>query len=531
LDGETPVGSPSASILGKRVARHLDEDHDGDQEEEEDEDEDEWRRREEEDEDEEEEWRRREEVDEDEEAEWRRREEEAQRARNSRTGLKIRLPAARAVGGGGGGGGHGGGGAGGVNPIHLWTPDCARRGDAALTGSDADIGNMPCNQPGCGACEGGGWEQQEEQEEGGGDAGKTGRRASGHGLRARGKNNAQDQRKRARKEKVQFRLDPDGGPAITEGAGQLLSKLLAVFGRAHRQDLEEVLAGVQEGCALSSSHDMVSVVARIKQKTNEIRVQELHLMLSLIQLALNVDSLKADAKLKHLRRVTGRVLARTYAPGTHENTFTDWVNHGKKLMLLCAGGTLYILPIIAALNLRTQITRQTAESDILSLASALRRVKHGMWLPMVRRLMMPIFHMRGATSGYIEALRLHRNKPLPVGDQSPCVESFAFRDIEESDRIFDSIETQFPKLHPRLSEWNSAAVPSWKPLEDPHRVKLSPVYSMETPLKLEKTKSPVNKRNRNTFTNTQRTKAAGAPVAKSLDDLQEHVCVSAAPFR
>ncbi|KAJ7811415.1 hypothetical protein B0H14DRAFT_3755216, partial [Mycena olivaceomarginata] len=246
LDSETPVGSPSASILGKRVAGHLDEDNDedndGDQEEEEDEDEDEWRRREEEDEDEEEEWRRR--------------EEEAQRPPESRTGLKIRIPAAWAVrGGGGGGGGHGGGGAGGVNPIHLWTPDCARRGDAALTGSDADIGNMPCNQPGCGACEGGGREQQEGQEEGGGDAGKTGRPASGHGLRGRGRNNAQDgQRKRARKEKVQFRLDPDGGPAITEGAGRLLSKLLAVFGRAHRQDLEEVLAGVQEGCALADSH-------------------------------------------------------------------------------------------------------------------------------------------------------------------------------------------------------------------------------------------------------------------------------------
>ncbi|KAF8201939.1 hypothetical protein K438DRAFT_592154 [Mycena galopus ATCC 62051] len=404
LDSETLAGSPSESTLRKRKAYLITEERDGelnDGEERDDEEEDE--------------------------AEWRRLEEAAQRARESWTGLKIRIPARGAAAGGGEGGGHGGG-AGGGNSINLWTPDCPRRGDAERMGSAAAIGHMPCDQSGCGDCEGGGGEDEENNDDRAGQG-------SGRGLQGRGRNNAQGgKRKRAKKIKATWRLDEDGGPPITEGAGLLLSKLLAVFGRAHRQDLEEVLEGMIDGSLSTTSHDMASVVASIKRQTNEIRVRELHLMLSLIQLALNVDSLRADNKLKCLprRRVTDKALAEQYAPGTHENTFRDWVHHGKKLALLCAGGTLYLLPIIAALNLRTYITRQVPGEDILSLASALRRVKHGLWRPMVHQLMIPIFHMRGCSSGYVEGLRLHWNMPQPVGNHSPDVQTFAFRDIELS---------------------------------------------------------------------------------------------------
>lgn len=38
-------------------------------------------------------------------------------------------------------------------------------------------------------------------------------------------------------------------------------------------------------------------------------------------------------------------------------------------------GTMYILPILAALDMRTVVTRQCSELDILSLANALRQVK------------------------------------------------------------------------------------------------------------------------------------------------------------
>ncbi|KAJ7218885.1 hypothetical protein B0H12DRAFT_1153042, partial [Mycena haematopus] len=371
---------------------------------------------------------------------------------------------------------------------------------------------MPCNQEGCHECE-----DAVQEESGGTGSHPTGRIKGGR------KNTSQGgQRKRAKKAKAGWREDDDGGPPVTEAAGLLLSKLLAIFGRAHREKLDLVLAGVKEGGLPKMSADMASVVASINWLTDDIRVRELHLMLSLIQLALNVDSLRADNALKCLpkQHVTSKALAQKYAPGIHENTFRDWVNYGKKLLLLCAGGTLYLLPILAAMDLRTQITLHTLEEDILSLATALRCVKHGMWRPMVHQLMIPIFHMAALGGGYVEELRLYRNVPQPVGTLVPEVRTFGFKDFEISDLVFDGIQTNFAILQKRSSEWDSASVPAWKPLPDLHTHKLPPMFTLKTPLHYSKTPSPINKKTRNSFTEAQRQKAELAPSAENLDDLQ-----------
>ncbi|KAF8186954.1 hypothetical protein K438DRAFT_1022293 [Mycena galopus ATCC 62051] len=205
---------------------------------------------------------------------------------------------------------------------------------------------LPCNQVSCGDCEGAGGNEEEENND---DRAGQG---SGQRLQGRRKNNAQGgQRKRAKKSKAAWRLDEDGGPPITEGAGLLLSKLLAVFGRAHRQDLEEVLTGMIDGSISTTSHDMASVIASIKWQTNEIRVRELHLMLSLIQLALNVDSLRADNKLKCLPRPACQGSSRTQIPG--KNSSSTWpattpgtpgmqrrVRVRPRLILTMSGGTM-----------------------------------------------------------------------------------------------------------------------------------------------------------------------------------------------
>ena len=65
-----------------------------------------------------------------------------------------------------------------------------------------------------------------------------------------------------------------------------------------------------------------------------------------------------------------------------------------------------------------------------------------MWRPMVLQLMMPIFHMRSCSSGFVEDLRLHWSTPQPVEGLAPDVRTFAFRDLEISDQIFDGIETK-----------------------------------------------------------------------------------------
>ncbi|KAK6971332.1 hypothetical protein R3P38DRAFT_2587298, partial [Favolaschia claudopus] len=269
-----------------------------------------------------------------------------------------------------------------------------------------------------------------------------------------------------------------------------------------------------------------TVCTNIKGQAKAIRAGEVHLMLSLIQLALNVDSLRAERALQcqPKRTVTDKTLAEQYAPGTAENTFRDWVSFGKKLLLLCGGGTLYLLPIIAALDLRTYITRQVSEADLLSLATALRRVKDGMWRPMVHRLMVPIFHMHSSTDGNIETLRLLWNVPRQVGVDRPLETiRFGFRDIEISDKVFDGIQTCFPTLFKRSTEWDSVHVSPWKQLSDPTKLGLPSVYTLKTPLKLKKTKTPVTNANRNQFTDTERDHAGAACIARDIEDLQAKV--------
>lgn len=106
----------------------------------------------------------------------------------------------------------------------------------------------------------------------------------------------------------------------------------------------------------------------------------------------NCKSVKGDADKKHLRKVTADELVALYAGDTPRTTFLDWVKWGKRLLFLAAAGayfgrserhipqqeagTLNILPIIAALDMRTHFTRKTTtEADILCLATALREVK------------------------------------------------------------------------------------------------------------------------------------------------------------
>ncbi|KAJ7708926.1 hypothetical protein B0H17DRAFT_1124715 [Mycena rosella] len=446
--------------------------------------------------------------DQEDDTDWRQREEEAQRRRGTWTGLKITIPplrGGRIVGGAGHGGGGGGAGRGGP-PAHLWTEDCVRRGDRKCTASDANIGMMPCGAPDCSSCQGaacgGGHENEGEDDE------------------QRNNNNSQTGQRKCRKVPAGWRIEPSGGPPVTKCAGELLGKLLAIYGRQNRLELDDLLVGTTS--ELPVGNDMAAIVQRLSSQSKALKVGELQYMLALVQLVLHVDSLKADAKLKYLRKVTVQNLAEKYAPGTHPNTFRDWVNWGKRLLLLCAAGTCYILPIIAALDLRTNITRKsTTESDVLSLATALREVRHGKWLPMVRRLMVPIYYLR-STGGYIQDLRLHYPTPVPDG-QSPKTISFGFGDIQSSDEIFDRIETNYPKLLPRSSEWDFTAMPAWKPLEDPRLLKLTPVHVIQTPLLYKKSGCPVTKKNRNKWTDAQRKKAEGASVATDLQDLEDQL--------
>ncbi|KAJ6624584.1 hypothetical protein B0H10DRAFT_2212689 [Mycena sp. CBHHK59/15] len=140
---------------------------------------------------------------------------------------------------------------------------------------------------------------------------------------------------------------------------------------------------------------------------------------------------------------------------------------------------------------------------------------------MVRHIMVPVSHMR-EKDGYLQTLRIRYNVPLPEGKPAET-RSFKFADIDESDRIFDSVETKYPKLPARSLEWNLSSSTAWKSLQDPGHITLPDAITIKTPLKLKKTPCPVTKKNRNSWTAEQRIAADGAAVASSIPDLQERL--------
>ena len=252
------------------------------------------------------------------------------------------------AGGASGSGGGDGPGAGGP-PAHLWTPECQRRGDRARVGGARDIGFMPCGDNECGQCHQDSGplaqgnldsekEEQDEEEE---------------------PNNLQKGQRKRQKAVLPWWTNPDGGPAITQCTGDLLSELLVIFGRRKRLQLEGMLSSLDSisgAIGLSSENNMHTVVARLGHQSQALKIQELQYMLTLVQLALNVDrylalclycsfffltlscSLKAKAALKHQCKMSYEKMATLYAGKTPVNTFKDWVSWGKHLLFLCAAG-------------------------------------------------------------------------------------------------------------------------------------------------------------------------------------------------
>ncbi|KAJ7916118.1 hypothetical protein B0H13DRAFT_2323610 [Mycena leptocephala] len=318
--------------------------------------------------------------------------------------------------------------------------------------------------------------------------------------------------------------DAEGGPPMTKNAGELLSRLLWVYGRNNRESLEKVLEG-NVAANFSASTDITDTAAlldKIDQQSAKLKISELEYMLSLMQLALNVDSEQANAKAQHLPNVSKAKLAEKYRKSKKgRTTFGTWVNWGQRLLMLCAAGSMYMLPIIAALELRTFITRTCIEQDIYCLATAIREVRHGMWLPQVRRMMVPIHYMR-SVSGYIQTLELKYNSPVKVGEP-PNLQVFRFADITTTDQVFTAIQTNLPILPKRSQEWDfPQSPPLWKPVGGPNHINVLKPITIKSPIALgpQTKKCPVNKKNRNSWTEKQRNIAEVAPLATSIDDLR-----------
>ncbi|KAJ6617034.1 hypothetical protein B0H10DRAFT_1948715 [Mycena sp. CBHHK59/15] len=360
----------------------------------------------------------------------------------------------------------------------VWTRDCVRKGDAVRVGGDQDIGRVNC--PGFLLSV---WGKRflrclNHSWWGVGGEGGEGRNNSGHEEPEDGQGG---KRKRKRKQKnCGWWRDDTGGPVVTRKAGEVPSQLLTISLPHHCQAMEIILADHENSFKDidDSSNTVETSVAVVNQFALNVKKNELSYMLALVQLTMNVDSLKCDSK-KNLSKPKMTEIAEKYALNISRTTFNDWLSCGQKLTLLCAGRTLYLLTIIAALDMRTCITWQCGEDDILSIANTLREVKYGI-LPQL-----PLFY----------------NVPKPVGE-APETYQYHFRNIVQLDTVFDSIETNYPKLPAQSLEWDSQTIPSWDSVSLPEFTTI-PSNTIKTPLAFKKTPLPFKHADRDTWTEQQ----------------------------
>ncbi|KAJ6470804.1 hypothetical protein C8R47DRAFT_753693 [Mycena vitilis] len=380
---------------------------------------------------------------------------------------------------------------------------CPRKGAAARVGGDKDIGRVNCPSGTCDDCDA----HQNSGAPGADDA-------EGGEDREEQEGKVVETSKKGKNKDLGWIVNPNGGPPLTLKAGHVLARLLAIFTTANRRDLEDLLTSLPSAQPVMT-FSLDGAVERVKQLHVTVRQHELSYMLALIQLSLHVDSAKKEAVLQGLPKVTGEALVSRFSSKVPRKTFLDWLSCGQKLMVTAAAGTMYILPIIAALDMRTVLTRQCNEADIISVACALREVRHGQWLPLVRRLMVPINQLYRTPSTLFSFVLYHN---IPKSESPPEMKVYSFRDKEELDQVFSAVETHYPVLPDRSAEWNSPNISPWLPY--PSSAPLAS-HTIKTPLIFEKTKSvPFKASKRDLWTDKERKFASEAPIATSIADLE-----------
>ncbi|KAJ7707521.1 hypothetical protein B0H17DRAFT_1174549 [Mycena rosella] len=284
-----------------------------------------------------------------------------------------------------------------------------------------------------------------------------------------------------------WRTDSSGRP-VTQGAGLVLTTLVSIYSIVNQASLVQLLDALKSSNPdlppqqFDKGIDMKGVISRLAYFQTATQLNDLLYMISLIQLSLEIDQLKIEAVKAHKRKPGLPAISEKM--GVERSTFQEWVTAGMRLVHLCAAGTLYMLPILAALGLRTFLTKKEHVDSLNSLADALREVSDSKWGPLVKRLMGAMRYIQ------TQDVPLFKNQKFRRGD-----ECFGFTDTLEADHILCTVETKIGSLFTlpeRSALWDQA---------DPSLYTTPPTFDtfpevvkIRTPLVLEKsTKVPFEK--------------------------------------
>ncbi|KAJ7922039.1 hypothetical protein B0H13DRAFT_2317802 [Mycena leptocephala] len=303
-----------------------------------------------------------------------------------------------------------------------------------------------------------------------------------------------------------------------------------------RQDkLKSLLMALSSMPAVASSspQTVVTIAHRCAQLELETVVNDFHQMMSFIHFALFFAFMRKSVKTKDFNFA---ILERECKDlSITQKRLQKWFTAGSRLVYLAASSSLYIIPILAACGMRSEICFKHSCKQIQVLAFTLSNpaiadntysltVACG---KLVREVIAPQMALIKQLSSTLEATLFCLSLPSAPGSPSSSLGFSQINDVRKHLRAFKVNFFPLPLPDPvwELLETDMLA-PAIAPVLAPARIDsgcVAPEVLIVSPLKLQKTSTPVNKQNRVDFTLRERALAANALEVKSLEDLGPEV--------
>ncbi|KAG6906194.1 hypothetical protein DXG01_015316 [Tephrocybe rancida] len=261
-------------------------------------------------------------------------------------------------------------------------------------------------------------------------------------------------------------------------------------------------------------------IQRCKRYDAKVHVDVFYRMVNLIQLALKLQEAKVTQNI-------GVDLV-ALKNGVSVNTLKGWRHKGQRFCCLAAGGTLYILIFLAALEMSQDVTK-TVSDPIITVGRALRSPPDDPAGNLIKNIIIP--HI-----AQIACDPKLSNLSVLAGDLDKILK---FSDVIDADATLDTLATYAFKLPRRDHDsWHSVVAPNILPdvtsptiisptvLPSPSSEKwITNTTHVQCSFSLGKRKCSLSKsfttEEHKAWTEVEREKGEAAPVAKSIDDLRD----------
>ncbi|KAF7973342.1 hypothetical protein HWV62_15499 [Athelia sp. TMB] len=263
------------------------------------------------------------------------------------------------------------------------------------------------------------------------------------------------------------------------------------------------------GSSVSSVSAIAALVTRIEKLSIEAKAMEFRCMILLMQLALLIDYEQ------HISNIPIARVHRNSGVSCGESYFRVLYNSGCKFIWLASSASVYIIFVIAALELRKDVANSNLEA-IKALAAAFREPPSDEWRTVLVKVLIPrlrILQLQLVPAEFVDNMLYI---PSPSGPQYVKCSN-----LKVSDEVFGTVKMHAIQPVPRSAHW--AMIPP--SIET--TIVSSPVASslvrealvIKAPWAFVSTPCPVNVSNRSLWTALEREKAEKRLIPASIEEL------------